>query len=159
MARPTNDPKKENIRVRINGEQAEWCQANGGYTKVIRRLLDEAMGKISENKKDDSVTQILECEKDRLKPQIEGFKWDFSDDSMRDIEQMVKLTGGNLRGLIDDLRAKMESGEIRVADGEIETADECPFNWQNMVEVCKNAGIEPDKAVDKFIQMMYRGMV
>lgn len=174
--------------IRMRNEVSDWVGENGrailegvyALTEMGAVKFEEGILKISEKQKgtvctppkqdrsSDSFARIAElereiAEKDHLiaefaeKPQNKGIKWQISDETMSDLEQMAKLTGGTLEGLLEDFRVKLNSGEIEIRDGKIEAA--CPFNWQDMVEVCKNAGIEPDRAVDKFIQMMYRGMV
>jgi len=91
MARPTDDPKTEVLRVRITKEMSEKLSAMGNKSDVIRELIVNA---------ENALTGV-------------------NTGIMGDLTMMCNLYGITVNDLLIDLCDKVDKGEIRIANGKI----------------------------------------
>lgn len=91
MARPTDDPKTEVLRVRITKEMSEKLSAMGNKSDVIRELIVNA---------ENALTGV-------------------NAGIMGDLTMMCNLYGITVNDLLIDLCDKVDKGEIRIENGKI----------------------------------------
>lgn len=91
MARPTDDPKTEVLRVRITKEMSEKLSAMGNKSDVIRELIVNA---------ENALTGV-------------------NTGIMGDLTMMCNLYGITVNDLLTDLCEKVDKGEIRIENGKI----------------------------------------
>ncbi len=69
MSRPTDNPKTEVIKVRVNVEQAEWLKASGNTSKAVRDLIDRYVPQNKGIEKHGVIPEKNENEKEKIVPQ------------------------------------------------------------------------------------------
>lgn len=76
------------------------------------------------------------------------------------IDRIAEIENYKLEEILSDLRNKLESGGILIAEdglvvGEV---DLCPFNWRVIVEACDDMNIGYDRACEKWREHIYAGI-
>lgn len=92
MSRPTNDPKEHRIMLRINEELYELLK-HGNVSENARKLIRQGL----------SIS-------DRI---------GISEEELKDLENIVKLSGGEMRIFFKDLYDKLDDYRIELKDGKI----------------------------------------
>lgn len=80
------------------------------------------------------------------------------------IETKKKLTGVFTRKALENITRQIDSGEITVSDDGIDvpeiSCDTCPYmndlNLDGLYEVSKFKNIDPQKALDRCVQVLWR---
>lgn len=111
--RPTNDPKTEVIKIRVNEETAKELRSRGNVSAVVRELVTEGL----KNPKSDSF--VPHENHGDISTDNELSKYGITTDIIADLAEMVKLCGGNLGEVLRDMHDRLESGELTIENGKL----------------------------------------
>ena len=92
--RPTNDPKTEVIKIRVNEETAKELKSRGNVSAVVRELVTEGL----KNPKSDSF--VPHENHGDISADNELSKYGITTDIIAELAQIVKLCGGDLKDVI-----------------------------------------------------------
>lgn len=71
----------------------------------------------------------------------------------RELKNMADFWGVSTEDLINDFVLLLSDGTIEMRDG-ILWVEKCPFRYEEFVERCRESGVDPQKAIDKFTRMI-----
>jgi len=161
MARPTNDPKTNIIRVRVNDELARELASYGdNLSGTIREMiyagikatssvpLNSTPFDVPQDKKSFSDSVLHENSVSHDSSVLPSW-WEESKDIISDIEQMVKLSGGSMADFLSMLDEKLMMGEVTVTGL-------CPFDYKGFMDACYEKGVDPQEAINRAAQMVWR---
>lgn len=152
MARPTNDAKKHYIGVRLTDIEYESLGEN--KSEAIRELIHKGFVK----QKDDS---FVKQNKNNVKQNPKSNT--LSDDSLEslaDIEQMLKCSGGSLESFLSDLDLKLTWQTVKLKDGVLdmqamESDDELSQEMDNLKKACEEKGKSLTETIRKAAQSVW----
>lgn len=75
-------------------------------------------------------------------------------EDIENIRQMGSFFGFDVEGMIHLLSEGLEGGYITVKEGKI--AGEIDLDLEDFYDVCHDKGIEPQKAIDKMVSMLWK---
>lgn len=75
-------------------------------------------------------------------------------EDIENIRQMGGFFGFDVEGMIHLLSEGLEGGYITVKEGKL--AGEIDLNLEDFYDVCHDKGIEPQKAIDKMVSMLWK---
>lgn len=145
MARPTNDAKKHYIGVRLTDIEYESLGEN--KSEAIRELIHKGFVK----QKDDSFV--------KQNPKSNTLS-DDSLESLADIEQMLKCSGGSLESFLSDLDLKLTWQTVKLKDGVLdmqamESDDELSQEMDNLKKACEEKGKSLTETIRKAAQSVW----
>lgn len=130
------------------GEVERIMVENGlTFSGVIRYLIGVNGGQSSMGVPQNEGKEGVPCEYGRLDAAI-----------MADLDQMARLTGGTLEGLLESLCKCLNGGEINLVGGEI-VADSHEVNLKGLEQACFEKNVSVQGAIDKATQMVYRSQI
>lgn len=147
--RPTNDPKTEVIKIRVNEETAKELRSRGNVSAVVRELVMEGL----KNPKSDSF--VPHENHGDISADNELSKYDLTEPIVADLRQMVKLCGGELGEFIKDLTVRLDEGELTIENGVLSSEGSCPFDYKNFMDACQEKGVNPQKMIDQAAQTVW----
>lgn len=74
--------------------------------------------------------------------------------TLDNIDQMARLMGSSLEDILGGLNRGLEDGTLTVEGNKIVGVTE--LNLNGLYEVCHEKNIEPQKAIDKAVQMLWK---
>ena len=80
-------------------------------------------------------------------------------DIKEDLERMLRMSGTSLAKVVVDLYGKWSSGEINISDNKIviQDQDNMDLDMKTFLEACDDKRINPQDAINKMTQMIWRG--
>ena len=75
-------------------------------------------------------------------------------EDIENIRQMGSFFGFDVEGMIHLLSEGLEGGYITVKEGKL--AGEIDLDLEDFYDVCHDKGIEPQKAIDKMVSMLWK---
>lgn len=130
---------------------------------VSARLPVETVEEIEKRLKKEGLTlrELLESyaegdvyTKNEGKPKGAGIKPQEKPEDIENIRQMGSFFGFDVEGMIHLLSEGLEGGYITVKDGKL--AGEIDLDLEDFYDVCHDKGIEPQKAIDKMVSMLWK---
>lgn len=112
--RPTNDPKTEVIKIRVNEETAKELRSRGNVSAVVRELVTEGL----KNPKSDSF--VPHENHGDISTDNELSKYGITTDIIAELAQIVKLCGGDLKDVLNDMGERLNSAELTITDGRLD---------------------------------------
>lgn len=168
--RTTNDKKDSTIILRINEDTRSYLESEsskGGVSmsQYIREVIEKSKTRgnvIQNNPLLETRIKELEDENAQL-----HFQSDLDVDMtvIRDIETMVGLSGGTLKGFLNDLDMKLEWNELTLEDGVVkiekepskETLKEIVLQkeLENLKDACEAKNMDVNKVVRDAAQKIW----
>lgn len=140
--RPTNDPKTEVIKIRVNEETAKELRSRGNVSAVVRELVTEGL----KNPKSDSFVP----HENHGDISAELSKYNLTTSIIADLAEMVKLCGGNLGEVLEDTRERLESGELTIDNGHLVMGDE--IDLTRLREIAERYHKEPQEVLNGLLE-------
>ena len=130
MARPTDDKKESKVILRINDETR----------KSIEKASQTAGLSMSEYIRD-----ILTSKHDN-----ELSKYGITTDIIAELAQIVKLCGGDLKDVLNDMGERLNSGELTIDGGQLVIDDE--IDLTRLREIAERYHKEPQEVLNRLLE-------
>lgn len=159
MSRPTDSVKSKVIKVRVDEELESRIRGRGdNLSESIRNLIEVGLKNpvgndfVPQNKTGENTLQ------NSFVPQL-GKEESII---LKDIESMVKCTGGTLKEFLDDLDLKLTMETLPLKEGVIdlnrlETDMELEGILKNLEDACEEKGVSMIEALKRTIQGVFNG--
>lgn len=156
MSRPTDEKKDRTIKIRI-GEDLYQRIKGGNMSEIIRNAL-------TKNPREDSFVPTL-SPVNNANITSTNFVPTLSEEGIsmyRDIESMVKCSGGTMDDFLADLDIKLTMETLPLKEGVIdldrlETDMELEGMLKNLEDACDEKGVSMIEALKRTIQGVFNG--
>lgn len=127
MGRPTVEPKKKNIKVRVSEEIYTELEKRGNVSETLRNLIkNNLLGFV---------------------PQKEN--------AYKDLECMLRCWHTDIDGLLEMFQNQMDEGSIYLENGRIK--GECEVDIDRFLEACEEKMVDPQEMIEKATEMVWNG--
>lgn len=162
MSRPTDEKKERTIKIRISDDLYQRIKG-GNMSESIRNALECSLVPTKNPKEDSFVPTLLPANKANITST--NFVPTLSEEesiTLKDIESMVKCTGGTLKEFLDDLDLKLTMETLPLKEGVIdldrlETDMELEGILKSLEEACEEKGVSMIEVLKRTIQGVFNG--